>query len=330
MSKLARGVKKAFNAAGLEVSRRSVAVDTETEPEGPRFRRGPAGPEVVDDAEYAALTDTYRRHPQTALSGHIWAEGSDPGIAIRDIDSTTFRADNAFVWQGRLHAPGDLALAALWTEHQDSAGLLDTLRETGEFGVDLLEVGGREWSRDLIDSVLEISFLLEHLPPGYLEAEPVVDIGAGYGRLVTRLAQATGNRQLVACDAIALSTLICRAYVEHLGLQDRVRVVPLHEVDALGGFGLATNVHSFSEMSPAAIAWWLDWLVERRVRYLFVVPNRSADGEPALNDDDGPSMVPLLEARGYGLLAHRRKYADPVVDSVAAYTADYYLYELRG
>jgi len=326
MSRLGRGVRRAFNAAGLEVTRKAPSGPAAAPPQqGPQFRRGSAGPDLVDRAEYEALRQVYAEHPLARVSGRIWAEGDRPGVALQDIDVTTFRADNAFVWQGRLHTLGDFALAALWAARQDTGKLLQRLDESGEYGVDMFNVADRQWSRDLIDSVLEITFLREHLPADFLDTEPVVDIGAGYGRLVTRLAAVTTNDRIVACDGVALSTLICRGYVEHLNLQDRVEVVALPDVDGLAGFGLATNVHSFSEMSPEAVSWWLTWLRERQVRFLFIVPNRSTNREPALNS--GQSIVPLLTDHGYSLVTHRRKYTDPVVDSAAAYADDYYLYE---
>lgn len=173
-----------------------------------------------------------------------------------------------------------------------------------------------------MDSVLEMTFLMDHLPPGSLDTMKIVDVGAGYGRLLHRLANVTTNPHLFGADGVALSTAICRAYIRHLGLDSRVSILALSDVDALlDNVDLAINIHSFSEMSLEVVAWWIDWLVNRQVKYLFLVPTIAG---PVLND--GTDLRPFLRERGFEVEVHRMKYADPLVGESALYQTNYYLF----
>jgi hypothetical protein len=89
-------------------------------------------------------------------------------------------------------------------------------------------------------------------------------------------------------------------------------------------FDLATNVHSFSEMPIEIVVRWLDWLVERNVRYLFIVPNKPG---PALID--GTEFLPQLIERGFELVARREKFDDPLIGKLAYYQSELYLFARR-
>lgn len=309
------GINRALHRLGVQVSRL------------PESKIGlevlkPIGPQIVGLGEYEQLWYEYKSHPLDALSGSIWDQGTEFSATLKDIDLTQFRADNAYVWQTRGVSLADFALSALWAERSDSFDLLDRTRESGDFGVECVRIDGRLWSRDLIDSILEITFLMENLPSGALDAMTIVDIGAGYGRLLSRLADVTGSPRLLGVDGIALSTAICRTYVRHLGIDSRVSVLSLSEADKLErGIDLATNIHSFSEMSLEAVCWWLDWLVDRGTKYLFLVPN-----QPGPSLDDGTDLAPHISQRGFNLKAQRMKYADPFIGEHALYQAHYYLF----
>ena len=282
----------------------------------------PNGPQIVDMGEYERLWHEYKSHPLDALVGNIWDQGTEFSATLKDIDLTRFRADNAYVYQTKGVPLADFALSALWAERSDSFHLLTRTQESGDFGVECIRIDGRLWSRDLIDSILEITFMIENLPSGALDAMTVVDIGAGYGRLLTRLADVTGSPRLLGVDGVALSTAICRAYIRYLRVDSRVSVLSLSEADKLEGvIDIATNIHSFSEMSLEAVCWWLDWLVDRGTKYLFLVPNHSG---PSLND--GTDLAPYISQRGFKLKVQRMKYADPLIGEHSLYQAHYYLF----
>jgi putative sugar O-methyltransferase len=311
------GMNRAFGKLGFQVSRYRT----------PEARIGletpmPTGPQIVDMGEFERLWHEYKLHPLDALSSSIWHQGTEFSATLKDINLTRFRADNAYVWQTRGASVADFALSALWAERSDSFGLLTRTQESGAFGVECLRIDDRLWSRDLIDSILEITFLMENLPSGTLDAMNVVDIGAGYGRLLSRLADVTGSPQLFGVDGVALSTSICRAYIRYMRVDSRVSVLSLREADELDAeIDLAINIHSFSEMSLEAVCWWLDWLVDRGTRYLFLVPNRPG---PSLND--GTDLASAISQRGFVLKAERLKYEDPLIGEHALYQAHYYLF----
>lgn len=278
-------------------------------------------PPVLDVDEYAALVEEYRDHPLCRLPAAIWPVAQSPDEVVKDVDTTRFRADNAYVWQTRGQATSAFVVSALWAQGQDAAGVLATAQEDGAYGAEVLAFGGRRWSRDLIDSTLEINALA----PVLASCGPrplVVDIGAGYGRLLHRLAEWSPSLDLVGVDGVALSTALARGYLRHRGVADRVRALSLGEADLLEGpIDLATNIHSFSEMSRAAVGWWLDWLAARGTRHLFIVPNQPG---PRLND--GTEFGADIEARGFRLERRWWKYDDPVIASLGLYQAEYLLY----
>jgi hypothetical protein len=277
---------------------------------------------IFDQSEFEKLWHQYKVHPLNAVTSSVWNEGPAPQSGIGDVDPRNFRSDNAYAWQSRAGSLAQFALTALWVERSDPHSLLAKTHEIGDFGVECIRLGGRLWSRDLIDSILEINFLMDHLPRGSLETMKILDIGAGYGRLLNRLADVTENDTLFAADGVALSTSICAAYIRQRNQESRISVLSLSGVDAFRDrLDLATNIHSFSEMSLEAVSWWLDWLVDREVKYLFVVPNKPG---PSLND--GTDLTPALGQRGFRLSAHRHKYTDPVIAMTALYQADYYLF----
>lgn len=278
-------------------------------------------PLPIDPIALRALVLEYKDHPLDALAGDVWRQSKRRPDKLKDIDFTSFRSDNAFVWQTRGTPLSSFVASALWAQFQDRQSLLERVNEEGDFGAECINLNGRLWSRDVIDSVLEINFLMETIPD-FHHLNVIVDIGAGYGRLLRRLAETTEGPMLFGADGLALSTSICRGYLDHLGLQGRVSTLSLSEVDQFNKrISLATNVHSFSEMSIEAVSWWLSWLKQQETRYLFVVPNRPG---PSLND--GTNFEPLLRSHGFSLVRHRRKYVDPLVDEVGLYPGDYYLY----
>jgi putative sugar O-methyltransferase len=128
-------------------------------------------------------------------------------------------------------------------------------------------------SRDLLDSINEIYFLLRRAPLLSGEDVSVLDIGAGYGRLAHRMLTAVPNITRYYCvDAVPESTFLCDWYLRYRGLADRATVVPLDMLDRLGErrIDLAVNVRSFTEMSYPPIAAWIGLIAELGIGTLMI------------------------------------------------------------
>lgn len=266
-----------------------------------------------------------------------------PGY-LRPADLLFFRGDNPYVFQCRAGAgPEQHLLTWLYLKGCDHLGLLDRLREDGDYGVCAFltgetPAGGQPClvSRDLLDSVSELLFLERALGLATSKGARVLDIGAGYGRLAHRAASAFEAHSAWYCvDAVPESTFLCEYYLERKGVDGRARVVPLDELNQLPGEGaieLAVAVHSMSEFPPAAVDFWAGLCARLRVRHVFVVPNGSAGGGTALRFSygDRADFRPLLEAHGYRLRRAEPKYANLEVQKYGITPAWYYLFELGG
>jgi SAM-dependent methyltransferase len=268
------------------------------------------GPESVDrelrqdNPRLVELAERYRSHPAARHS-----QWSDEFVA-EQVDLRFFRGDNAYVWQRRLNAqPVHYALTTFYHERHAPTGLLDKLTEDRLFGAHAYDVDGRLVSRDLLDSVAELTFLEETLGLSGLSEPTILDIGAGYGRLAHR-ATAVLPVTYLCTDAVPASTFLCELYLRFRQAPG-AEVIPLDEVDgALEGrrIDVAVNVHSFSECPASAIGWWLDLLVRHDVEHLMIVPN----GDQLLSTERSGGRLafgPLVEARGFKTVVDRPKYA---------------------
>lgn len=233
---------------------------------------------------------------------------------LRPEDLLWFRGDNAFVWQvrGAHQDPLTYALCYYHFAASDDEDLLGRLSEDDLFGVHPFQLDGRLVSRDLIDSAREIQFLRRHLGLGDRQTT-ILDIGAGYGRLAWRIDQAfEGKVRTFAADAFAPSTFVCDYYLRFRGARSAA-AVPLDEVEPLLArepVDLAVNIHSFSECTVEAIAWWVERLAAARVPHLLIVPN-GRECEAA----DGANIEPLLARYGYRPRTREPRYSDPFVQA---------------
>nr|BBG91923.1 methyltransferase [Streptomyces sp.] len=223
-----------------------------------------------------------------------------------DLHLPYFRGDNCYVRQvtnfaGRLAS--SLSRYAGYLHGIDDRRLLGRLVEDGAFGCWAFDHGnGMKISRDLLDSVNELSFLARAWDLFDRSDVTVIDIGAGYGRLAHRMVEAFDGIDRYYCvDAVPESTFVCSYYLDHRGVSDRAVTIPLDRLDEIDGtrIDLAVNIHSFSEMPYSAIEAWLNWLAVRRVENLFIVSNtqdRMFSREP---DGGTRDVAPLLRAHGY-------------------------------
>jgi SAM-dependent methyltransferase len=248
-------------------------------------------------------------------------------------DLVNFRGHSAWVWQRGnpgLHERAYL-LAAYYVLAHDRLGLMERLTEDGAFGAIAYEIAGRQISRDLLDSILEIDFLNRHLNIVSRPPHSVLDIGAGYGRLAHHMLTAIPSLENYLCaDAIPESSFVCEYYLRFRGLEGRFKMVPATEIDAaleLAHADLAINIHSFSECSLDAVEWWMGRLTAHAVKHFMIVPNACGhDGQILLNNA-GQDMLPLIERSGYRLVVKEPKYSDPEVQKIALNPTWFWLFQ---
>lgn len=281
----------------------------------------------LDHPRLEELSARYQGADPRAIQAEIWTDANLPAE-----DLLYFRGDNAFVWQLRGLNRNALTYALCYyaLKADDSEGLLDLVDEDEAFGIHALKVDGRLITRDLLDSVREIQFLRRHVGIG-TGSWNILDIGAGYGRLAHRLSQAGGDEvQTFATDAFAPSTFLCEYYLRHRRAM-RAHPVPLDEVDGLLAdtrIDLVTNVHSFSECAPDAVAWWLEKIAAHKIRYLFVVPNEGTSGGTRCQTSDGRELEPIFAKSGYHPLVREPRYSDPLVQAHGIDPVWLHLFEL--
>ena len=197
------------------------------------------------------------------------------------------------------------------------------LREDDAFGVVQVDVDGKLVSRDLLDSILEIDFLIDHLGFSQEDEISVLDIGAGYGRFAHRFTQIFPNAFVYCADAVEKSSRICESYLRYRGV-DRAMVVTMDDIETLADrIDLAVNIHSWSECTLGAINAWLAILAEKQVRNLFLVPH-SVHCATIERDGSQCCFLPAILHSGLNLTYSRPKYPRGV-DGL--YPTQYYLFE---
>jgi FkbM family methyltransferase len=245
-----------------------------------------------------------------------------------------FRGESPYAWNYR-EWPRSMSLKyfifSQYVRNRDTAELLERLGEDGAFGCWTFEYPGYPTvSRDLLDSVNEILFLDRHLGVLHRSGLRVLDIGAGYGRTAHRMTQAaTGIEDYCCVDAIPESTFLSEYYLGFRRCMPPARVVPLNE---LGGavqpcnFDLAINVHSFSECTYDAVAWWIEWLERLRVPNLMVVPNDPDELLAFEGDGSRRDFRPLIAAAGYELSVCEPVFDDPAVRDLVRVPDQFFLF----
>jgi hypothetical protein len=279
------------------------------------------------------LQELRRRYAASDLPMTLRSQWS-AGYVKNQLRLTHFRGDNAYVWQFRNVGKGAHEKYHAYLRHLaevDRAGLLRRLKEDGLFGCWTFSYDG--WppvSRDLLDSVNELSFLERHVQVLSRPGTSVLDIGAGYGRLAWRaLEAAPGLGSYLCADAIPESTFLCEY---HLGFRGcRAEVVPLDEFDArVAGrrIDLAVSVHALSEMSLRAIEGWISRLPALGVRWVFILDHpKLRSREPDGSQREYEQSV--LAANGYRRLV-RERIVPAELGAFMKNTDEFHLFELTG
>jgi hypothetical protein len=237
------------------------------------------------------------------------------------LDLRWFRGESLFVWHYReLPRISELKyyIFARYVRDRDELELLDRLEEDGAFGCWTFSYPG--WgrvSRDLLQSVNEISFLERELRLSGREGLCVLDIGAGYGRLGHRMALSLPNLKDYCCiDTIAEATFLSEWYLRYRGCVPPCRAARLDRLDTeVRGqeFDLAVNIHSFSECPLDAVRWWISLLSELEVPRLLIVPNDPTELLSTEEDGSRRDFSGLVESAGFELIT-----SEPVISDEAA------------
>lgn len=232
------------------------------------------------------------------------------------LDLRHFRGETLITWHYReLRRISELKFFLFlgYVRERDRLGLLDRLDEDGAFGCWTFAFpGAPRVSRDLLDSVNEISFCERRLGLSARDRFSVLDVGAGYGRLAHRMVAAFESIDDYCCvDAIPEATFLSEFYLRYRGVAPPARAVALDEVGRdlePGAFDLAVNVHSFSECPLAAVEWWLGELRRLEVPNLLVVPNEPGAMLSLEADGSRRDFAPAIAAAGY-----RTVHVEPVI-----------------
>jgi len=279
------------------------------------------------------IQDRYRALNIPATAHSVW----NAKYLEEELDIANFRADNAYVWQERgINLELSYLLTACYVRSIDSMGLWNIFKEDGLFGALCCEYeDGVKISRDFLDSISEIDFLEQNIGISKKKAFCVLDIGAGYGRLASRLLAAYPNLRNVLCtDAVAESSFISEYYLRYRGLEDRAKTVLLDEIqDSVKEHkpDLVVNILSFSETTYAAICWWLDLIAEHEIEYFFIVPNAAGyEGRKFLSRELDETRIDFRDAitsRGYKLVVEEPKFLDPCVQARGLFPSRQYLFK---
>jgi hypothetical protein len=270
-----------------------------------------------DNPRLRELRERYAPLDLPALTASRWNSGAVESF----LDLRWFRGETLITWHYR-ELPRISALKffvfARYVQERDPRGLLELLGEDGAFGCWTFSYPGYgRFSRDLLESVNEILFLDRELGLAERERVRVLDVGAGYGRLAHRMTAALPQVEDYCCvDAVPEATFLSDYYLRHRGCTPPARVVALDEIDdrlTPGAFDLAVNIHSFSECTFEAVAWWVRLLEKLRVPRLLVIPNEPTELLTLEVDGTRRDFLPLLAGAGYRLLKREPVIADAAV-----------------
>jgi hypothetical protein len=270
------------------------------------------------------LIDLRRRYADHPANDHIqW----DTAAVEAQIDLTSVRADNLYLFQSRRYPPWAYYATAAYVTQIDRIGLWSTLCEDDHFGAEIFDFHGKIVSRDLLDSIIEINFLDRHIGLSKWRDLKVLDIGAGYGRLAHRMATALPNLYKYYCvDAVPESTFISDHYLKYRNVAGRCDVVPLDQLSRVEQPDLAINIHSFPECQNQVVEWWLHRVRDLSVPWLFIVCNPSF-GLTSRDVTGRKDFRQLIERSGFELVAYESKFESaPILNEHGLYPADHYLF----
>jgi hypothetical protein len=205
----------------------------------------------------------------------FWKDWLNPRDAMR------YRGE-VFVSQATAWDPGNFGMQALrdayyleylYASSVDHLGALRLFEDDGAFEALRFNLEGTIVSRDILDSVLELNFIAKHCGMRRKDSFVLIDVGAGYGRLVSRALSLFQNGEAYALDAVPFSSFTCEHYLTFRGLSDRAKIGNIANLRDVRGPAqrVAVNIHSWSEAPMRSIERWLDALLGAKIQWLLLV-----------------------------------------------------------
>ena len=212
-----------------------------------------------------------------------------------------FRRHNAYVWQININF-GELYNI---TKKSDIFSLLDKTKENGSHGCKSLKFDNTIVSRDLLDSVMEITYLKTKLPN--IENMNIIEIGGGYGRLCKRFLDCFPNSNYYVTDGIPQSTYFSKKYLK----EKEDHVVNLFDIEnklSEMQFDIAFNIHSFPECNINDIEWWIKLIHDKKIKYVFFVPNNPTSTDTFLPTNKKESILNVFTKYNYEVIDFTNVY----------------------
>ena len=273
------------------------------------------------------LLDLQERYTKLSLFTHSnWSDFSDR------IDLAKFRGEDAYMSQlnyGMTHDHYWRTLNYLLDRGEQEN--IMKLGEDGAFGAITFQSGSITYSRDLLDSISELRFIRETLGLNTWTSFTMLDVGAGYGRLLYRTAQMFGNAKGFGADGVPLSTYLCDYYLKFRGVHPTMQAVPLGDLGRIQNVDLACNVYSFAECTLDTIDYWLKFCADLNVRYFFLCPHDYSltIGAFVSHEADGRNLDywPLFERYGYRLERRAFKYEPKEISPTMVFGTEYCMFQ---
>ena len=224
-------------------------------------------------------------------------------------DFKNFKGENVFVTQlaGLRSIKTAYENTVKFAVQNDRLGLMSIFDEDRKFGVESVLLENGCFSRDRVDSVIEINYFSKLIGLTRESNIRVLDIGAGYGRFSSRVLQAFPGAYVYCGDVVPQATFLCDFYMKFKGFNSTHFTCGSYDgLEAESYFDLAVNIHSFSEAPLVSIKKWLD-LVYLKAEYLFIVPSGN---ELVSMEQDGSreSYEGYINQLGYELVEKTFKY----------------------
>lgn len=281
-----------------------------------------------------SLIDLEQRYAELSLFEHSnWRDFSDR------IDLTKFRGEDAYMSQLNYGMTlGHYQRTFDYLVQRGERGNLVKLDEDESFGAICFQSGVFQngvvtYSRDLLDSISELRFIRETLSLNTQTNITILDVGAGYGRLLHRISQMFGNAKGYGVDGVPLSTYICDFYLKYRGVYPTMQAVPLDYLGQISNVDLATNVYSFAECTLSTIDYWLKFCADLNIKYFFLCPHDYSltVGAFVSHETDGRNLDywPLFERYGYKLLRRVYKYEPKEISPTMVFGTEFCMFERK-
>jgi hypothetical protein len=247
---------------------------------------------------------------------------------LKDSDLANFRGENVFVTQiGRGFLKNKYLNSYLYALGVDRAGVYSKLdSDDGAFGAIRVKIEKNTIvTRDQIDSVIEINYLINKIQLKPEEKIKFLDIGAGYGRFASNALKFFTQATVFCADVVPQASFVAEYYLHHRGLINRVHFGSYDQLKNAGNFDIAININSFSESPYESIEKWISIVQKAQVKFLFIVP--SSNGLLSYESDKSrKDYLPLLISSGYKLIDKSKKYTSNNNFEFIS-PADYYLFQ---